>query len=211
MKNLNQLSITLAHALRHDPALYGLTLDEGGWTSISSVEASKRLFINRQTLETIVNEKSNERFEIDSEGLKVRAKYGHSVADVFPDLELLSLDTCPPTAMHGTSVQFFNAIFASCAILPMTRNYVHMTTSLSKAMQSGRRWVKTNQCCVLHINLHSLIDSGAEVFATKSNSVLLTKQVTLDHIVSADTYNDLESSPRTTKINCDLLTSSHSQ
>jgi len=37
-----RLSKTVAHALRHDPWLYELELDEEGWTSIESLLAALR-------------------------------------------------------------------------------------------------------------------------------------------------------------------------
>jgi RNA:NAD 2'-phosphotransferase (TPT1/KptA family) len=40
-----RLSKAMSHALRHDPAAYGLTLDAGGWTPVAALVEGLRFWV----------------------------------------------------------------------------------------------------------------------------------------------------------------------
>jgi len=76
------LSKAVSHALRHEPWLYELELDDAGWTSVDAlVEAlsqeSRWRGLSRAQLETMIERAPKQRHEID--GSRIRALYGHSV------------------------------------------------------------------------------------------------------------------------------------
>ena len=71
----------MAFALRHDPAHFGLDLDEEGWTNLADLLAAIRLdryewaLIDATFLKATIE--GMERFEI-TDG-RIRATYGHSI------------------------------------------------------------------------------------------------------------------------------------
>ena len=81
---LVRLSKTIAHALRHKPEDYGLTLDAEGWVAVDDLLAAlqkrfgARRAVSRADIETIMTESEKQRFEIRDS--RIRAFYGHSYA-----------------------------------------------------------------------------------------------------------------------------------
>src|SRR5687768_10305732 len=96
------LSKVVAHALRHQPWVYELELDERGWVDLDSLFASLRRErrwsdVTTSDLERVVAESDKQRYEI-ADG-RIRARYGHSVPgriDVTPGVP-------PEILFHGTT------------------------------------------------------------------------------------------------------------
>src|SRR5262245_25697925 len=78
------LSKTLSHALRHEPWLYEIELDDQGWASVESVLAALRLerepwaSLTVDDLIRAITQSDKRRYEYQDG--KIRALYGHSIA-----------------------------------------------------------------------------------------------------------------------------------
>jgi putative RNA 2'-phosphotransferase len=137
-KELVQLSKTISHALRHEPWLYELELDEEGWTSLEALLDSlrrERPRWNNITAREIlrINEESDKkRFEV-KEG-RIRAFYGHSLPG-----RLVKEPAEPPEYLyHGTSRNAWEEI-RKTGLSPMKRQYVHLSADRETAMAVGQR------------------------------------------------------------------------
>src|SRR5271165_2097918 len=94
---------TMAHALRHDPAKYGLEPDAEGWVSFDDLVIAIRyerrdwMNIERDDIVGTLAAMESDRFEIT--GAKIRAVYGHSIV-----LEKPPIAVEPPEFLfHGTA------------------------------------------------------------------------------------------------------------
>jgi putative RNA 2'-phosphotransferase len=127
------ISKTMAHALRHDPAAHGLTLDAEGWVPFDALLAAlaKRWpKITRAYVTTLVEEATKKRYEID--GDRIRAGYGHSTTDRIDQAPA----SPPDTLYHGT--QAADAIERE-GLRSMRRQYVHLSTTTDVAQEVGSR------------------------------------------------------------------------
>jgi len=136
-KQLVQLSKLLSLILRHQPQRFGITLDAEGYASIQEVLATVQASMPEATaadVSTIVAtlEPDKRRFSIVDD--EIRANYGHSLG-----ARIVHQPATPPAVLlHGTSQQAVAAILEA-GILPMKRQYVHLTTDPDLAARIGRR------------------------------------------------------------------------
>ncbi len=132
-----RLSKFMSLALRHEPEKFGLTLGEQGFVSLTDLltAVTRRREWRDYTLEHIryvVTVCDKQRYEIAGEN--IRARYGHSV-----EKEVTYAEVEPPeTLYHGTSPGAWNAI-RNEGLLPMGRQYVHLSTYPEQALAVGRR------------------------------------------------------------------------
>jgi putative RNA 2'-phosphotransferase len=131
------LSRAMAHALRHEPWLYELELDEAGWVPLDDlVEALRRSrrwrMLQVSDVVDVVARGSKQRYEI--EGGRIRALYGHSLPG------RIVKEPAPPPAVlfHGTARATVPAILAD-GLSPMRRQYVHLSVDRETALAVGRR------------------------------------------------------------------------
>src|SRR5579884_388138 len=79
---LVQLSKTMAYALRHQPAQFGLTLDDEGWVAVDDLLAALRRHhrdwhaLQAEDFAEVIAQSDKQRYEM-RDG-KIRAYYGHS-------------------------------------------------------------------------------------------------------------------------------------
>jgi len=139
--NYCELSKTLSHALRHEPWLYELELDNEGWVEIKDVLASLRresgswACLSSEDLARMITSADKRRHEI-RDG-RIRALYGHSITG-----KLKKIRANPPgTLFHGTSPETLSLIHQK-GLLPMNRQYVHCSTDFATAQQVGQRKAK---------------------------------------------------------------------
>lgn len=143
-----RLSKTIAHALRHKPEDYSLTLDAEGWVPINDLLAAlHKRFSSRQPvslveIETIMAESEKQRFEI-RDG-KIRAFYGHST----PTRLEKEAVTPPAVLYHGTTAKAAQAILRE-GLKSMKRQYVHLSTDEKTARIVGLR--RTGKPVILRI------------------------------------------------------------
>lgn len=90
-------------------------------------------------------------------GERIRALYGHSVPG------RLRREPAPPPDLlfHGTSPGVVNTILRD-GLLPMSRQYVHLSIDAATAVEVGRR--KSRTPVLLNIDARSAHDSGVAFY-----------------------------------------------
>jgi putative RNA 2'-phosphotransferase len=163
--DLNILSRKVSHALRHEPWLYELELDEGGWVSIdallSALRAEDAAWTNltRLDLELMIKHADKRRHELSSDN--IRASYGHSTPD-----RLLKKRARPPEFLyHGTSPEVADIVRRE-GLKPMSRQYVHLSVDLSTAEQVGRR--KSKMPAILRVKAGDAYKRGVAFYCANS-------------------------------------------
>jgi putative RNA 2'-phosphotransferase len=133
-----RLSRLVSHALRHEPWLYELELDDEGWVFLEALLAAiheqgpQWSQVGRDELTEMVALSAKRRHEIDGE--RIRALYGHSVPG-----RIVKIEADPPAQLfHGTSPGAWDMIQHS-GLRPMGRQYVHLSVDVATAEQVGRR------------------------------------------------------------------------
>ncbi len=161
------LSKTISHALRHEPWIYELELDEEGWVEIENLiktlrqEREEWENLSIQDLEEIIKRSSKKRFEIM--GNKIRALYGHSVPE-----KLLKEPLPPPEILfHGTSHRAWE-IIKSSGLLPMNRQYVHLSFDKKTAIEVGKR--KDKKPLILIVKSQEAFEKGIKFY--KGNEMI---------------------------------------
>ena len=136
------LSRALSHALRHEPWIYELELDESGWTPVEALLAILRAerpswsSLTEADVERMIAQSDKQRHEL-RDG-RIRALYGHSTPG-----RLLREPSEPPGMLyHGTSPETA-ALIRRQGLKPMARQYVHLSLDIDAAEQVGRRKSRT--------------------------------------------------------------------
>lgn len=132
------ISKAISHALRHEPWLYELELDEEGWVALSDlVSALQKQGQDWSQLAAAdiigaVEHSDKKRHEVV--GGRIRALYGHSLP-----ARLKKQPAVPPESLfHGTSPEGARQILET-GLLPMGRQYVHLSPDVEMALTVGRR------------------------------------------------------------------------
>ncbi|HEY7414937.1 MAG TPA: RNA 2'-phosphotransferase [Ktedonobacteraceae bacterium] len=146
-ETLKRLSKTISHALRHQPEAYGLQLDTEGWVPIETLlnalhQRKTWQHVSIADIHAILAESEKQRFEIHDG--RIRALYGHSTEEKIEK----QVAVPPETLYHGTTSQAA-ATIRSKGILPMKRQYVHLSTDEKTARQVALR--RTNSPIILRI------------------------------------------------------------
>jgi putative RNA 2'-phosphotransferase len=133
-----RLSKVVAHALRHEPWLYELELDDEGWVPVGQLLEALRAKVSGGgglgvgDIEAMVTSSPKQRYQLESG--RIRARYGHSVPG-----RLAKERAAPPEILyHGTSPRAWSAIRAQ-GLAPMGRQYVHLSVDEVMAGQVGHR------------------------------------------------------------------------
>lgn len=143
------ISKFLSFILRHKPESIGLDLDESGWANIDDLitrtnQFSELTAIDRKLLFAVVNSNDKKRFSISEDGLRIRARQGHSI---HVDLQLQQV--IPPDRLyHGTATRFLRRILQE-GLKPQNRHHVHLSTDIDAAAAIGKRHGKP---AILSIN-----------------------------------------------------------
>jgi len=178
-KELSHLSRAVSHVLRHEPWLYELELDDEGWTPVESIltalrkERAEWAGLSENDLARMIETLDKRRHEM-RDG-KIRALYGHSIAG-----KLKRTPTTPPDLLfHGTNPDIVPQIKSS-GLLPMHRQYVHLSTDEETAKQVGRR--KARQYTLLRVMAGKAHVNGIS-FYEGNEKVWLADQVPTEFIV----------------------------
>jgi putative RNA 2'-phosphotransferase len=167
-----RLSRLVSHALRHEPWLYELELDDEGWVQIDDlVDALRRDLadrtVQRSDLVEMVAHATKQRHEI--EGDRIRALYGHSL----PGRITKTQAEPPPFLFHGTVRDNVPSIL-KVGLSPMGRQYVHLSIDRETAQAVGRR--KGAQVVVLTVAA-GVAHAAGTVFLRGNAAVWLAEQV----------------------------------
>jgi putative RNA 2'-phosphotransferase len=158
---LIQLSKTMAYALRHQPAQFGLTLDEEGWVSVGELaDALRRHRRDWQDLRVedfteVIAQSEKPRYEL-REG-KIRAYYGHSTPQ-----KITQEATFPPAILfHGTTPYAARSIHVE-GLKPMKRQYVHLSADEETARQVALR--RTHKPIILRVSALEAYQQGVKFY-----------------------------------------------
>lgn len=128
----------MSWALRHAPAEAGLQPDAKGWVLCDDlcvrIASQFRVRKSDVDLHAVVQSDAKQRFEISSDGRRIRAAQGHS----FP-VDLSDLQQSPPAVLyHGTATRLLPLIRQQ-GLLPGRRQYVHLSEDARTAAAVGAR------------------------------------------------------------------------
>ena len=167
-----KLSKTISHALRHEPQLYNLILDEAGWVYldllIDALRAKGWNNLQLADILSIVEKAEKKRFQI-LDG-RIRAYYGHSVEE-----KIVKQQQVPPEVLyHGTSADSVSSIMDQ-GLLSMSRQYVHLSEDTATArIVAGRR--KNSETSILTILARQAYDDGTP-FYREENGIWLSEPI----------------------------------
>jgi len=162
----------VSHALRHEPWLYELELDEAGWVPVVALVEALRQGHGWSSLtvgevEAMVAGASKQRHEI--RGGRIRALYGHSLPG-----RVERVPAAPPEELfHGTSPAAAEAIRVE-GLHPMGRQFVHLSVDRDTARAVGAR--KAPEPVILAVAAREAAAVGA-VFYVGNEKVWLADSV----------------------------------
>ncbi len=176
--DFRRLSKTMSHALRHAPAQYGLTLDEHGWVAIDALLAALRRKrhiwenVTREDIEAMMAAADKQRYAL--EGDKIRAQYGHSVAQ-----KIAKTAMAPPELLyHGTTPKVIDLILRD-GLKPMRRQYVHLSADLTTAISVGKRHHPNP--VILHVHAQRAFADGV-TFYQEENGIWLAEPIAATYL-----------------------------
>jgi putative RNA 2'-phosphotransferase len=177
-----RLSKTVSHALRHEPWVYELELDQDGAVLVDDLLAALRSErreweeLAEGDLAAMIAASDKQRFEL--QGGRIRAFYGHSL----PGKLARTPATPPEVLFHGTNPATISNI-KSTGLLPMRRQYVHLSADRETAIAVGRR--KAGAPTILEILAKKASDEGV-AFYLGNEKVWLADRVPPEYIVEPD-------------------------
>lgn len=167
----------LSLALRHQPDVLGLALDEAGWVAVVDLLrglAAHGEPCSQAELEWVVESSPKQRFALSADGLRIRANQGHSVA-----VELGLEPREPPEVLfHGTSRAVLPAIRCE-GLRRGTQTHVHLSADEGTANVVARR--RAGAIVILRIRARALHQIG-QTFYRSENGVWLTTHVPPDYL-----------------------------
>jgi putative RNA 2'-phosphotransferase len=166
-----EISQRLSLVLRHQPEAAGVTLDHAGWADVDTLLAGLRTRgcdVDLARLEHVVDTNDKQRFELDADASRIRARQGHSVAVALGYVALPP----PEYLFHGTVAAALPAIRAA-GLQKMRRHAVHLSADLETATRVGAR---RGAPLVLTVRAGALHREGGVFFRTE-NGVWLTEGV----------------------------------
>ncbi|MBG1265114.1 RNA 2'-phosphotransferase [Nostoc sp. WHI] len=175
-KHLESTSKFLSLVLRHQPEAIGLTLDDAGWANVAELiklSNNHNRALTLALLQEVVANNDKKRFAFSSDGSKIRASQGHSVA-----VELELPVTKPPEVLyHGTATRFVESIKQQ-GLLPGSRQHVHLSADHATAVKVGQRHGKP---FVLEVAAKQMQEAGHKFYHSE-NAVWLVVAVPVQFI-----------------------------
>ena len=169
-----KISKFLSLILRHSPQKINLELDENGWAKVDDILVNDKVRIEFEDLTEVVKNCDKQRFTLNENQTKIRAKQGHSIKEV--DLELEPL-TPPEFLYHGTVDKFMSEIKKD-GLKKMSRQHVHLSNDRETAVKVGSR---RGTPIILSVRSGEMQRKGFEFFQSK-NGVWLTDTVPAEYI-----------------------------
>ncbi|KAA8673935.1 MAG: RNA 2'-phosphotransferase [Pantoea dispersa] len=171
-KKYTDISKFLSYILRHQPEAVGLSLDKDGWAVITDLilcAKQEGYILDPDIIQAVITSSDKKRFILSDDGLHIRAAQGHSTQQV----DIAYQEKTPPDILyHGTATRFISEIREQ-GLLPMSRQYVHLSTDEVTAIQVGQRHGKP---LVLKIKALTMYEQGFKFFQAE-NGVWLTSSV----------------------------------
>lgn len=173
-----QVSKTLSYALRHRPDAFGLTLDAGGWTGLTSlltIMHKRNVDTSKEEIEEIIANSDKKRFELDSDGNAIRATYGHSAIKI----EFTPVEP-PPVLYHGTSNRAWAECISHDGLKPMNRKYVHLSSDYKTAVKVGSRHDRSP--IILTVDAAAMHKDGFEFYHSANDGTWMVCKVPRKYI-----------------------------
>ncbi|MEM6551105.1 MAG: RNA 2'-phosphotransferase [Planctomycetota bacterium] len=166
--SLKQVSKSLSYVLRHRPDAIGIALDANGWVGVDELLAAfarDGKAYTRPLIDRVVAENDKQRFEFSDDGLRIRARQGHSV-----DVDLAYKPAVPPDVLyHGTATRNLASILEH-GLLKAKRHHVHLSTDkatmLAVAMRHGKPVMLVIDAKRMHDDGHAFFVTGNRVWLT---------------------------------------------
>lgn len=148
-----KLSKEISYALRHAPWEYELEMDEEGFVPLEQL--LNALDITKEDVLKVMEISEKKRLELD--GDRIRALYGHSIP-----MHIKKVEGTPPAILyHGTAKRFIDSIKEK-GLLPMNRQYVHLSVDVETATAVGKR--HDNNPIILRIDTQKAIADGIKFY-----------------------------------------------
>ncbi|VVB88255.1 putative RNA 2'-phosphotransferase [uncultured archaeon] len=152
-------------ALRHFPDDLGLAMNQHGWVDVDVLcDAMKTRYkwANKEKLFSIIESDEKGRYEI--QGRKIRARYGHSV-----NVDLDYPENTLPELYYGASREEVDILLEK-GIRPMKQRYVHLSTSVEKALEVAG--IHTDDPVLILINAEEAQKNGVNMLSATESIVL---------------------------------------
>ncbi|MEM1513516.1 MAG: RNA 2'-phosphotransferase [Candidatus Thermoplasmatota archaeon] len=159
-KEAKKLSSLMVGILRHFPQNFDLKIDKNGWVEIDKMaEAIKNkvegfYWVRRKHIEAIATTDEKGRYQI-KEG-KIRATYAHTI-----DVDLSDLPDADADELYYPVTEEELEIVLEQGLLPVDRNKVHLSGSIEKAVEAGKR--RCENPVILKIDVKKAIEDGIKI------------------------------------------------
>lgn len=157
----------ISYLLRHNPE--DLEMDKHGWVSVD--ELLKKVEIDRDYLEWIVENNDKKRFGFNEDGTKIRAHQGHS-KDLKLEINFKEVKF-PKTYYHGTISENVSSIM-KFGLEPRSRAFVHLSKDKETALKVGKRHGKN--VTILKVDGSQMKFDGHKIWESE-NGVILTDRI----------------------------------
>ncbi|WP_406656057.1 RNA 2'-phosphotransferase [Methanolobus sp. ZRKC2] len=163
-------------SLRHFPDDVGLEMDLQGWVDMDilcDIMKKRYKWGTMERLVSLVESDKKGRYEID--GSFIRARYGHSVeVDLVSDYPENDL----PYLYYGVSQEEADMLLEN-GITPVRQCYVHLSTSLDKAMRAAS--IHTENPVIFEIDAVSAQENGIDIVVV-NDDIVLAKSIPAEYI-----------------------------
>lgn len=167
----------LSLVLRHKPELIGITLDSGGWVSVSELLRACQEHGHPLTLaelREVVASNDKQRFSLSEDVQMIRANQGHSIS-----VELGYNAAIPPDILYHGTVEKFLAHIREEGLTKGTRHHVHLSSDLETARRVGLRRGKP---IIIKVESGRMHRNGQQFFRSE-NGVWLTEHVPPEYLI----------------------------
>ncbi len=171
MKTDKSIGKLMSLALRHNPKVLNIELDENGWVSVDELIKGlnrKHIQMDMERLTQLVETNDKKRYRFNADKTKICANQGHSVE---VNLNLKAIEP-PHTLYHGT-VNKFMASIREKGLIKGTRHHVHLSETKDTAISVGSRRGKP---VILKISAKLMHEQGFNFYQSE-NGVWLTENV----------------------------------
>ena len=175
-KELVATSKFLSLVLRHRPETVGITLDAEGWVAVDELLkacADHGRVISRERLGEVVRTNDKQRFSFSPDGLRIRARQGHSVP-----VELGLVPVEPPELLYHGTVERFLPSIRRTGLVRGKRHHVHLSGDAQTATRVGQR---RGRPIVLVIEARRMYGDGHSFYRSE-NGVWLTDAVSIQYL-----------------------------
>lgn len=177
--NYIKIGKEISFALRHHPEKYQLDMDEEGWVQVEQLFHAledKYGVLTEADILDIMKHSDKQRYELKNH--KIRAYYGHSLKQ-----KIKKIPMEPPKVLyHGTAKRFLDSIMKD-GLLPMNRQYVHLSADQETAIKVGKR--HDAHPIILRINAIEAYCNGIS-FYLGNETVWLSDSIPIQYIKVLD-------------------------